>query len=65
MPRNKNAPTQSKIPRGPYSIKKGLADSDILSDPETRAFAQAVEKIQDPEKLACLAWLVQELSKKS
>jgi hypothetical protein len=65
MPRNKTENSQDRRHRGAYSIAKRSSDELMLNDPETRAFAEALEKIQDPEKRACLAWLVQELSKKS
>jgi hypothetical protein len=65
MPRNNKTDNgQAGRLRGPYSIAKRSNDELVLSDPETRAFAEALEKIQDPAKRACLAWLVQELSEK-
>ena len=64
MSRNKREVGQERPHRGAYSIAKRSNDKLMLNDPDTRAFAEALEKIQDPEKRACLAWLVQELSKK-
>ena len=65
MSRNRKESDHGRRHRGPYSIANRLNDEVMLKDPETRAFAEALEKIEDPEKLACLAWLIQELSKKS
>lgn len=65
MPHNKRDHGQERRHRGAYSIAKRSNDELMLKDPETRAFAEALEQILDPEKRACIAWLVQELSKKS
>lgn len=58
--------TDGKRPgRGPYRIgigKKPTSDA-IMDDPEVVEFADALQRITDPAKRACLEWLVLELAR--
>jgi len=50
--------------RGAYRIGEHseVATRDaILDDPEVAAFAEAVGRITDPKKRACIEWLVLEM----
>ena len=54
--------------RGPYKSRAVLREqarrqADLLADPEVAAFADALRRISDPKKRACLEWLVIELSR--
>ena len=57
---------RKKSKRGPYKVQnepRSLRDPTPLDDPQVAAFARALEKIKDPEKRACIAWLVCELAR--
>ena len=49
--------------RGAYRIAESARDRELLRDPDVAAFAKALEQIQDLKKIACLRWLVLELSR--
>ncbi len=49
--------------RGAYRIGDTSRDRELLRDPQVAAFAQALERIDDPKKLECLRWLVLELAR--
>ena len=56
---------RKKGKRGPYKVQSGppsLRDP-FLDDPETAAFAHALDQISDPKKRACIEWLVCELAR--
>ena len=57
----------TKRGRGAYrgSMTPELERSALLQDPQVVAFARALERIDDPQQRACIAWLVLELAKEA
>jgi hypothetical protein len=56
--------------RGPYRARTAGESPEperdrMFDDPDVVAFAQALERISDPEKRACIEWLVRELARTS
>jgi hypothetical protein len=54
--------------RGPYrsrGFRDGDAINDPLADPMVSAFARALAEIKDPQKRACIEWLVRALAQRT